>query len=107
MSETDIIVILCPCPSTEVAQTILRTLLEARLIACGHIPAAGQSLYRWEGKIEQSAEVYALLKTQARHYTACEAAIKRLHPYEVPCIIALPVGQGDEGFLTWVKSETA
>lgn len=63
-------------------------------------------MYRWQGAIEQANEVPMLIKTQAARYAALEAALRDLHPYDVPEIIALPIGAGLPAYLDWLHTET-
>jgi len=64
------------------------------------------SVYRWKGGIENAAEVPVLIKTRAGRYAEVEAAIRELHPYELPEIIAVPVVRGFDEYLQWVAGET-
>ena len=65
------------------------------------------SVYRWEGKVESAAEVPVLIKTTAARYPALEQAIRNLHPYEIPEIVAIPISHGLPEYLNWVAAETA
>jgi periplasmic divalent cation tolerance protein len=65
------------------------------------------SVYRWNGAVEKAEEVPVLVKTRAGRYSEVEAAIRGLHPYELPEIIAVPVMRGLPGYLAWVARETA
>jgi len=64
------------------------------------------SVYRWKGAIENAREVPVLIKTRAARYAEVEAAIRRLHPYELPEIIAVPIVRGCDDYLQWVADET-
>jgi periplasmic divalent cation tolerance protein len=64
------------------------------------------SVYRWKGQIESSTEVPLLIKTVADQYPALEDAIRSLHPYELPEIVAVPISHGLPGYLGWVEAET-
>jgi len=107
MNPPDMILILCNAPDATCAERIARALVERRLTACVNILSACQSIYRWQGKIETACEVPLLIKTRTERYAAVEAAIRELHPYEVPEIIALPVSAGLPAYLDWVCQETA
>ena len=65
-----------------------------------------QSIYRWQGAIESASEVPLLIKTTAGRYSELETAIRALHPYDVPEIIALPIAQGLPAYLDWLAAET-
>lgn len=93
-------------PDAQSAQTLAAHLVEARLAACANILAPCRSVYRWEGKIEDAAEVPLLIKTTAVRYPALEAAIRARHPYELPEIVAVPIEHGLPGYLAWVAAET-
>jgi periplasmic divalent cation tolerance protein len=64
------------------------------------------STYRWQGKIETSEEWQCWAKGRSELYAQIEQAIRRLHPYEVPEILAVPVVAGSEGYLKWLREET-
>ena len=100
------LLILCNCPDEEVANRIALAVLETRLAACVNIQPRIQSLYRWQGKIESATEIPLFIKSTAANYLALEAAIQKLHPYEIPEIIALPVERGLPAYLNWVAAET-
>ena len=88
------------------AARIVSTLLEERLIACGNILPGVRSLYRWEGKIEDDAEVAVIMKTRAELADAAIARIVALHSYDTPCVTAWSVAAGNADYLGWVKGET-
>jgi periplasmic divalent cation tolerance protein len=93
-------------PSRDVALRLAQALIERRLAACVNILAACTSVYRWKGVLETATEVTLLVKTRAEIYDEVQAAIKSLHPYELPEIIAVPVERGLPEYLAWVNSET-
>jgi len=100
------LLILCNSPDEEVANRIALAVLESGLAACVNILPRVQSLYRWQGKIESATEIPLLIKSTAANYPALEAAIQKLHPYDIPEIIALPVERGLPAYLNWVAAET-
>mgnify|MGYP001063243504 CR=1 FL=1 len=105
MSETPIVVMVS-VPSAEIGKTIARFLVEERLAACVQaMPIA--STYRWEGEVESDDEVLLLIKTRAENFAQLEAAVVDLHPYEVPEIMSLPVGQVHQRYLNWLVAETS
>ncbi len=94
-------------PDAAAAQRLARLLVERRLAACVSVLPPCASIYRWQGALEESAEVPLLIKTTAARYADLEAAIRAEHPYELPEIVAVPVQRGLPGYLDWVAAETA
>ncbi|HXA46126.1 MAG TPA: divalent-cation tolerance protein CutA [Burkholderiaceae bacterium] len=101
-----VLLVMTNVPDTECAQALARSLLEQGLAACVNWQAGVKSCYRWQGAIEEASEVSVSIKTTASRYKELQAAIKALHPYEVPEIIAIPVVTGWEPYLAWVIEET-
>ncbi|MGR9106879.1 MAG: divalent-cation tolerance protein CutA [Gammaproteobacteria bacterium] len=97
------ILVLCSCPSHSVAKQIAETLLARRLAACINILPGITSVYSWKGKIEQDREDLMLIKTRSSHYGEVERCIVEQHPYELPEVIAVPVEQGSDPYLTWIR----
>jgi periplasmic divalent cation tolerance protein len=106
MPHTDAIVVLTTLSSEEEALSLVRTLLERRLVACGTMFPGARSLYRWQGRIADEREVMVLLKTRAARLETLKAAFAELHPYKVPELLALPVEAGLEKYLEWIDGET-
>ncbi|HEY3920257.1 MAG TPA: divalent-cation tolerance protein CutA [Stellaceae bacterium] len=88
------------------AKTIGRQLVEERLAACANILPGATSIFRWEGKLEEADEAVLILKTTEQKLETLIARVKALHPYDCPCIEALPVVEGNRDFLEWVVRET-
>ena len=93
--------------TTDDARRIAQALVEQRLAACVQIVGPVESIYRWLGKIETAAEWQCWIKTRAEHYAAVETAIRQLHTYNVPEILALPILAGHEPYLQWLRDETS
>jgi periplasmic divalent cation tolerance protein len=93
-------------PDLETAVKLADTLLNAHCAACVHILPAGQSIYRWKGKIEHAEEVTLLIKTTDAMYPQLERSITEMHPYDLPEIIAVPASHGSRGYLEWIFRET-
>ena len=93
-------------PSRDDCLKIGRALLEKHLVACVNIIDGVTSLYWWEGKLEEATESVLIAKTQMRLVNACVAAIKPLHPYELPCITGIPVLKANPDYIRWVIAET-
>jgi periplasmic divalent cation tolerance protein len=94
-------------PDREVAMRIARALVDARLAACVNVLSGCTSVYRWDGVVETAEEVPMIIKTRAGRYDEVEAAIRSLHPYELPEILTVPVVHGLSEYLEWVAEETA
>jgi periplasmic divalent cation tolerance protein len=105
---TDKLVVLVTCRSAKEADRIARSLVEKRLAACGNILRSPiRSIYRWKEKIESAREVLLVIKTSRSRFPELQAAIKRLHSYEVPEIIALPIAAGSRAYLSWLAESLA
>ena len=99
------IVILVTCGDVKTAKKIARALVERELAACVNLlPAAIESVYRWKGKIESAKEFLLVVKTTRERFTAVQWEVRRLHSYEVPEIIALPVVNGSRRYLAWIAN---
>jgi len=92
--------------SKEKAEVIARKLLEGRLAACVQVLGPMQSRYWWQGKLEEAEEWLCLIKAKAADYERIEAAIKEVHPYTVPEILAMPIAKGNPDYLEWLRRET-
>lgn len=93
-------------PDTDVAGRIASALVDERLVACVNILPGLRSIYRWEGKLCDDAEVLCLMKTRLDLFPALRDRIAILHPYQVPEIIALPLAAGHAPYLDWVRQTT-
>jgi periplasmic divalent cation tolerance protein len=85
------------------AEKIAKELINKRLAACVQILGPIKSIYRWKGKIETAKEWVCIIKTRTSLYKKVEAAIKKIHPYEVPEIIAVPIALANKDYLKWIK----
>lgn len=92
--------------SREDAQNIARILVERRLAACVHVAGPISSFYWWQGKLENANEWTCTAKTRADLYEAVERAIREVHPYEEPEILAVPILTGSRSYLDWIVAET-
>jgi periplasmic divalent cation tolerance protein len=104
---TDKIVVLSTCGSAEEAARIARALVEKKLAACVNVMPAVRSFYRWKGAIEDEQESLLVIKSSRVLFDQLRAEIERLHSYEVPEVIAVPVVDGSEGYLEWLELELA
>ena len=94
-------------PSRTEAETIGRTLVEARLAASVNIVPGVSSLYWWEGALREGDEVMLWAKTRADLVEPLTARVRALHSYDCPCVIALPITGGNPDYLAWIDTETA
>ena len=94
-------------PDRAAAQTLADALLAQQVAACVNILAPCRSVYRWKGVVQQDDEHPVLIKTTRERYPALEAAIRAVHPYELPEIIAVPIERGLPAYLDWVAAETS
>ena len=100
---TDKVVVLVTSSSLVEAQRIARAVVDARLAACVNIlPGAVRSIYRWKGKVESARERLLLIKTSRKRLARLRAAVERLHSYDVPEFIALPIAAGAPKYLAWL-----
>ena len=100
---TDKIVVLVTCGSVREANRIAWALVDRRLAACVNVlgmPA--RSTYRWKGKVETADECLLLIKTSRKKFSALRGEIERLHSYDVPEVIALPIAEGSPAYLRWL-----
>jgi len=104
---TDYIQVVTTIARREEAEAIARALVEERLAACVQVLGPITSTYRWKGAVETSEEWQCWAKTRRDLYEKIEQAIGRLHSYEVPEIIAVPILAGSEGYLAWLEEETS
>ena len=105
-SAGQVLVILVTAVNQAEAVRIGEGMVNAKLAACANIIPGIQSIYRWEGKVVKAQEVLLILKSTKPRYRALEKAIKAMHTYETPEIIALPVKEGLDRYIGWVWSET-
>ncbi len=101
---TDALVVITTTETEADAERLALLLVEAELAACVQVLPRMTSIYRWQDKVEQSAEALLLIKTTLAAYVRLEAAIKQNHTYETPEIIALPVEAGSDGYLNWLET---
>lgn len=102
---TDKIVVLCSCDSEEEARRLARHLVEQRVAACVNILPGARSVYRWKGAIEDASEWMLTIKSRRDRFAALRAEIEKIHSYETPEVVALPVVDGSEAYLAWIDKE--
>jgi periplasmic divalent cation tolerance protein len=101
---TDKIVVLCTCANAEEAERLARSLVEARLAACVNVIPQVRSYYRWKGAMESSEEYLLAIKSSRPLFDALGAHIAKMHSYEIPEILALPVVAGSDDYLSWLDA---
>lgn len=94
--------VLSTCPPGEDAARIADTLVERGLAACVNVLPGVRSLYVWQGKKEEADEQLLIIKTRRDVFSALEAALRELHPYELPEIVMVPVVAGSADYLRWI-----
>jgi periplasmic divalent cation tolerance protein len=104
---TDKIVALCTCASAKEGETIARRLVEKRLAACVNLLPGARSIYHWKGAVEESDEVLLVIKSSRALFNELRAELERVHSYEVPELIALPIVDGSEQYLDWLDHALA
>jgi periplasmic divalent cation tolerance protein len=101
---TDKCLVLVTCANAAEAKRIARAVVEDRLAACVNIlPGTVTSIYRWQGKVESGRERLLLIKTSRKRLANLQAAVMRLHSYDVPEFIALPIAAGSRAYLAWLE----
>ena len=100
---SDHVQVLTTAGSEEEAGRIASLLVERRLAACVQVVGPITSRYRWQGTIEEEREWQCLAKTTAAAYEAVEAAIREVHSYDEPEVIATPIVAGSAGYLAWIE----
>ena len=101
---SDVVMVLSTVPDDPSAETIARTLVEERLVACANVLPPMVSIYRWKGAVERGTERQLLMKTTQSLVPALEKRLKELHSYELPEFVVLAVDSGSEAYLAWVAS---
>jgi periplasmic divalent cation tolerance protein len=103
---SDHVVVLVTAPSADVAAALGRAIVEEELAACVNVVPGLRSIYRWQGKICDDAEVLCVFKTRTALVERLRERVVALHPYEVAEVIALPIVAGSAAYLRWVDDST-
>lgn len=96
-------VVFCTTGSDEQAEAIARALVERRLAACVNIVGQTCSVYRWQGRVVREGEILLVIKTRVSRFEAVRSAIRELHSYDIPEVIAVPLSDGDADYLAWLE----
>jgi periplasmic divalent cation tolerance protein len=102
---TEKILVLSNCGSEEEARRVARALVEARVAACVNIIAGVHSVYHWEGAIQEASEWMLIIKSTRALFDSLAAELRRIHSYQVPEVLAIPVVDGDQDYLAWIDRE--
>ena len=102
--ETECLLVLSTCPGPITAKMIAQDLVAEKIAACVSIVPGVQSFYAWVGKVDNVNELLLVIKTTVNGYQALEKRLKKLHPHELPEIIAVPILTGSAEYLNWISS---
>ena len=98
-------IVIVTCANAAEARRIAHSVVDKRFAACVNILSAPvESIYRWKGRVEKAREVIMLLKTTTKHLGQLEKEVKRLHSYDLPEFIALPIVAGSKDYLEWIAT---
>jgi len=97
-------IVLVTAPDLKTARVLAKSALKAKLIACANLVPKIESHYWWQGKIESSAEVLLILKTQKSKLAALEKLVLAQHPYDTPEFVVLPLAAGNKKYLDWLAA---
>lgn len=101
-AKSTLFVVLCTFPDKVSAEAAARTLVQEHLAACANILPGIESIYRWQGEVEQSSECLIIMKTMPETFPALKSRLRHLHPYQVPEIIALETVRAEPAYAAWV-----
>lgn len=105
-SSEEVCEVVITAPSTEWLADFTHSLVSDRLAACGHNVTTVRSVYRWQGVIHDEQEARVALHTRRTLVAAIADRLATQHPYEVPCLIALPIIDGSDAYIRWIIEET-
>jgi len=105
-SSTETLILLCTCPDEAVAADLSHQIVEQGLAACVNRFGGLTSVYKWEGEMKEGTEVQLVIKTSAAATERLIDTLNRLHPYELPEIIAVPITAGHMPYLEWIREQT-
>jgi periplasmic divalent cation tolerance protein len=103
---SEALVVLCTCPDDVAGTRIATALIEGGHAACVNRVPGVRSMYRWDGRVQDDAEVLLVIKTTAARLAGVESLIRAQHPYELPEVLALPVAGGSAEYLAWIGQAT-
>ena len=100
------IMVMVMCSSRSEARKMAGSLLTKKLVACANIVDGIESRFWWKGKIDRANETLLIVKTKKANFKKIEAEVKKMHSYEVPEIIAVPIAAGSKDYLDWIEDST-
>ena len=103
---SEFVMLYCTCPDDQVAESIANHIVELGLAGCVNRVPGLTSVYKWEGKLKSGTEVLLLIKTAADRCEALTAELVKIHPYGLPEVIAVPITDGHQPYLDWIKDCT-
>jgi periplasmic divalent cation tolerance protein len=103
----DLCAVTITAPDAERLASFVRELVNRRLSAAGHIVAPMRSIYRWQGEVHDQGEAVATLHTRRENVAAIADLADELHPYEVPCVVAVPFVAGGRAYLDWIQAQSS
>jgi periplasmic divalent cation tolerance protein len=103
----EFVMVYMTAPDRGEALRIARALVDAKLAACVNVLGDCTSVYRWQGAVEEAGEVTLVAKSRAGLFDRLAAAVKAVHSYDTPCIVAYPMSVGDAAYLGWIRDSTA
>ncbi|HVL49089.1 MAG TPA: divalent-cation tolerance protein CutA [Candidatus Thermoplasmatota archaeon] len=105
MQDDDVVSVYVTAASPEEARALARAVLAPRLAACANVVPAVESLYWWDGRLEEAREAAVVFKTRRDRVDALAATVRAASSYDVPCVAVWPVVGGNAAYLDWVRSE--
>jgi periplasmic divalent cation tolerance protein len=96
------VIVLTTFPADGDAVSVARALVDRRLAACVNVLPPMQSVYRWEGRVDEAAERQLVIKTTAARVEELKSALASLHPYDVPECVVVPISGGSDAYLRWL-----
>jgi periplasmic divalent cation tolerance protein len=102
---TDKIVVLSTCGSSDEARKLARHLVETRVAACVNVVPGVYSVFRWEGKVDESAEWLLVIKSTRERLPALRIELQKMHSYAVPEVVALQIVDGSSDYIEWIGRE--
>ncbi len=107
MTDGDAVFVYVTVGDRKAALAIGRALVEARLAACANVIDGMESIYRWQGAVEQAQEAVLILKTRSTLLETLTEKVRELHDYDCPCVVALPILGGNPEYLDWIAEQTS
>jgi periplasmic divalent cation tolerance protein len=107
MSPTDLLFLYITCPTKELALSLSERAIHGKMAACANIHGPITSVYPWEGKIQQDTEWVLILKTARTQVDSLTEFVEKEHPYQIPCILQMPIVGGNASYMQWLLDQMA